>query len=284
MSSSAKGQHAAAEAGIIGEAQSAEKPTLAHLTEEQIKLRNERDQLVHEAKRKYNYNFFKNFAFSGPEQMTLTQKSLEEYIINLESPADVQALIISLVNSAYELNALIPNVEMLFYRMFCSPLTTKEDRNGKDRENVLYGNIFAQKQVPLSYFGYKSLLETLVLDPKKKHLKKVIAYLCEIEPRDKVDPHLINLIVKIGIEQKYPVLLGKTMKYFMQNDYNIPKRAFQDFILFLERCKGYEEDAKRFIFLTSETETLDFSYDLIRPIFLRNMSLKSGNEVLQVFE
>jgi hypothetical protein len=55
----------------------------------------------------------------------------------------VQSLIISLVNSSYELNGLIPNVEMLFYRMFCSPLTTKEDRKGKDIENVLYGNIFA---------------------------------------------------------------------------------------------------------------------------------------------
>jgi hypothetical protein len=52
----------------------------------------------------------------------------------------------------------------------------------------------------------------------------------------------------------------------------------------LERCKGYEEDAKRFIFLTSETETLDFSYDLVKPIFLRNMSMKTGNEVLQLFE
>ena len=54
--------------------------------------------------------------------------------------------------------------------------------------------------------------------------------------------------------------------------------------MFLERCKGYEEDAKRFIFLTSETETLDFSYDLVRPIFERNMQMKTGNEVLQLFE
>ncbi len=216
--------------------------------------------------------------------MELSQRSLEEYIINLESALDVQSLIISLVNSSYELNSLIPNVEMLFYRMFCSPLTTKEDRKGKDQENVLYGNIFAQKQVPLTYFGYKSLLETLVLDPKKKHLKKVIAHLSEFEPKEKVDPYLIDLIVKIGIEQKYPVLLGKTMKFFMQNDYPIPKSAFQNFVLFLEHCKGYEEDAKRFIFLTSETETLDFSYDLVRPIFLRNLSMKTGNEVLQLFE
>lgn len=36
--------------------------------------------------------------------------------------------------------------------------------------------------------------------------------------------------------------------------------------------------------MTSETETLDFSYDLVRPLFLRNMELKSGNDVLQLFE
>lgn len=50
--------------------------------------------------------------------------------------------------------------------------------------------------------------------------------------------------------------------------------------MFLEKCKGYEEDAKRFIFLTSDTETLDFNYDLVRPIFKRSMNLKTGNEVL----
>jgi len=52
----------------------------------------------------------------------------------------------------------------------------------------------------------------------------------------------------------------------------------------MERCKGYEEDAKRFIFLTSETDTLDFTYDLVRPILLRNLNMKTGNEVLQLFE
>jgi hypothetical protein len=209
---------------------------------------------------------------------------LEEYLINLENEGDVQALVISLINSAYELNALIPNAELLFYKMFCSPLTTKEERTGKDREDVLTGNIFAQKKVSLTYFGYKSLLETLVLDPKKKHLKKVIAHLQQFEDKALVDPLLIKLIVKICIELKYPVLLGKTMKHFMQHDYPIPLKSFQDFVLFLERCKGYEEDAKRFIFLTSETETLDFNYNIVKPIFIRNLSLKSGNEVLQLFE
>jgi len=153
---------------------------------------------VIEAKRKYNVNFFKNFAFSGADQMEMTQRSLEEYILNLESEQDIQSLVIALINSAYELNSLIPNVELLFYRMFSSPLTTKAERAGGN--DVLLGNIFAQKKVSVTYFGYKSLLETLVLDPKKKHLKKVIAHLSEFEAKDKVDASIINLIVKIGID------------------------------------------------------------------------------------
>jgi hypothetical protein len=49
-----------------------------------MKLRNDREKRVYEAKKKYNYSFFKNFAFSGPDAMTLSQKSLEEYILSLE--------------------------------------------------------------------------------------------------------------------------------------------------------------------------------------------------------
>ena len=157
--------------------------------------------MVQEAKKKFPQSFFKNFAFTGPDQLALSQKSLEEYILNVENPKDVQLLIISMVNSAYDVNALIPNMEMVFYRMFCSPLTTKEDRKGKDKDNVLHGNIFAQKKVSLTYFGYKSILETLVLHPKKKHLKKVVAHMCECEPdKAKVDAELINLVIKIGID------------------------------------------------------------------------------------
>ena len=81
----------------------------------------------------------------------------------------------SIVNSSYELNSLIPNIEMLFYKIFCSPLTNKDERRGKDvGENVLFGNIFADKKVSITYFGYRSLLETLMLEPKKKHFKKVL--------------------------------------------------------------------------------------------------------------
>ena len=42
------------------------------LSEEQIKLRGERELQIQEAKRKYNLSFFKNFAFSGPDQLLLS--------------------------------------------------------------------------------------------------------------------------------------------------------------------------------------------------------------------
>jgi len=74
-------------------------------------------------------------------------------------------------------------------------------RQGKDSsDHILLGNIFADKNVSLTYFGYKSLLETLVLHPKKKHFKKVVTHLINHEPKELVDAHLINMIIKIGID------------------------------------------------------------------------------------
>ena len=48
----------------------------------------------------------------------------------------------------------------------------------------------------------------------------------EFEEKENVDHHLINLIIKIGIEEKYPVLLGQSMKFFLQNGYSVPKKSF----------------------------------------------------------
>lgn len=103
----------------------ADTPT-EQATQKDIKLKSERDKQIYEAKQKYGIEFFKNFAFSGPEASQLSQKALEEYIINQEDPKEIQNLIISITNSAYELNSLIPNIDLLFYNLFCSPLTTKE--------------------------------------------------------------------------------------------------------------------------------------------------------------
>ena len=57
------------------------------------------------------------------------------------------------------------------------------------------------------------------------------------------------------------------MKYFLQNEYKVEESTFQRFVMFLERCKGYEEDAKRFLFLSHDTEDIQMTYKIVRPIF-----------------
>jgi len=68
------------------------------------------------------------FAFEGEGATHLTQKALEEYILKLEDVVEVQKLALSMINSAYQLNQHIPNIELVFYRIFCSPISTKATR------------------------------------------------------------------------------------------------------------------------------------------------------------
>jgi hypothetical protein len=83
------GQSEKAGGSEVGKEESAAVQETNKLSEEQIRLRNEREQMIIEAKRKYNFSFFKNFAFTGPDHLEMTQRSLEEYIINLESVQDI---------------------------------------------------------------------------------------------------------------------------------------------------------------------------------------------------
>ena len=80
-----------------------------------------------------------------------------------------------MVHSAYELNDLIPNIELLMYKIFMSPQINKEKR--KQSTDLLEGNLFTQKDIDLDNDVYKSLLETIALNPKKKHLKKLIQHM-----------------------------------------------------------------------------------------------------------
>ena len=75
-----------------------------------------------------------------------------------------------------------------------------------------------------------------------------------------MSPDLIDTITFIGIDQKYPVLLGSTIKYFMQNDFKVQKNTLLKFVMFLERCKGFEEDAKRFLMITQERADIQLDY------------------------
>ena len=74
------------------------------------------------------------------------------------------------------------------------------------------------------------------------------------------------------------------MKYLLQNGYKVDPSTFKQLVLFLERCKGYEEDAKRFVLLSLETENIQVDYEMLRPLFLRTIKNKRSNDVLQLFE
>ena len=145
--------------------------------------------------------------------MKLAQKGIEEYIIRLDSNREVEKLLLSMIHQSYELNELIPNIELMLYKIFCSPLSTEEERrNGNDRENLLLGNIFADKQMQLPIEVYKSLLQTLMIKGKKKHFKKVVSYIMKVEPASHVTPMLIDQILKVGINNIYPITLGQRMR------------------------------------------------------------------------
>ena len=89
--------------------------------------------------------------------------------------AEIRLLALSLISQAYQLNDIIPNVELIFYKIFCSPITSKDTRKGSDE--LLEGNLFAREGMNLGSQVYRSLLETVALYPKKKHFKKIIQHI-----------------------------------------------------------------------------------------------------------
>lgn len=195
-------------------------------------------------------------------------------------------LLLSIVHQSYELNDLIPNIELLLSKIFFSPLCTRELRaGGNDKNNLLYGNIFADKKVSLPEEVYRSLLQTLVINPKKKHYKKLIAYIKEVERPERVTPTLLDRVVTVGISSVYPVTLGTTVRDFIvQYDFEFHRATFMKFVMFLEKCKGFEEDAKKFYYLTAQSSYLQIDYELIRPMVLRIIKMKTGMDTLNLFE
>jgi len=115
-----------------------------------------------------------------------------------------------MIHQSYDLNQYIPNIENILYKIFCSPIVTEEQRKaGKDKNNLLLGNIFADMNIQLPMDVYKSLLQTIQVRPKKKHYKKIIEYIRKIEPNERVTPALLDQIINIGITHQYPVTLGQ---------------------------------------------------------------------------
>lgn len=92
------------------------------------------------------------------------------------------------------------------------------------------------------------------------------------------------MIVKICIQNDWPILLGTTMKSIIDSGVQVPQDIFLDFVMYLEQCKGFEEDAKRFLFLCADLDYMKLDYSLLRPLFVRTIKMKKANDVLQLFE
>jgi len=203
------------------------------------------------------------------------------------APEDKAEMCLALVNSAYELNGMILNIELLFFKMFISPMQTKAARKAGDSEDLLVGNLF--RGVNLNASVYRSLLESVALHPKKKHFKKIVEHMIESQYNEnsaQIPGDIIDLVVTIGIEQKYPVYIGQSLKTMLlsYDKFEVNTTTFKTFVLFLERCKGYEADATRFLTLANDTEHIQIDYKLIQPIFLRTIKHKGADEVLKLFE
>ena len=82
---------------------------------------------------------------------------------------------LSMISQAYELNQFIPNIELIIYKIFMSPITTEAER--KEASTLLAGNLFAEKNMKMHSLIYKNLLQTLTVRPKKKHFKKIVEYI-----------------------------------------------------------------------------------------------------------
>lgn len=106
--------------------------------------------------KKYDIQFFKQFAFSGNDALHMSQKGLEDYIQSVSDTKQIELLLLSMIHQSYELNSYIPNIELVLYKIFCSPIITKDER--KEATDILQGNIFAAKNMSLPIDVYKSLL------------------------------------------------------------------------------------------------------------------------------
>ena len=79
--------------------------------------------------------------------------------------------------------------------------------------------------------------------------------------------------------------LGKSIRDFIvQEDYKIHQSSFIKFVMFMEKCKGFEEDAKKFLLLSTQSSHLQISYQMIRPFVIRIMKNKGGPELIKLFE
>jgi len=70
----------------------------------------------------------------------------------------------------------------------------------------------------------------------------------------------------------------------VQDDYNIHKATFMKLLMFLEKSKGFEEDAKKFMILARQSSSIQIDYEMIQPYVQRTIRKQGGTEILKFFE
>lgn len=151
----------------------------------------EHQRLINQAISEYDVEFFKQFSFDGKIGLKMAQQGLEDYIMTqIHTEEQLNMLLLSMINQAYTLNEHIPNIELLLFKMFMSPIRTRELR--KEDDTLLAGNIFFKKGFNLHEDVYKSLLETLTMRPKKKYFKKISEYIRKREDVKTMKPQLLD--------------------------------------------------------------------------------------------
>jgi hypothetical protein len=199
----------------------------------------------------------------------------------MKNTSELPLFVASLVSNAYELNSWIPNTHMMFYKMFCSPKINEEERSELEKEDLLAGNIFNHH---VSTIGYKSLLHSVMLTGKKKHLKKILLHMHKHLPADQVTDEIVEKVIDVAVHYNFPILLGKTMKQFLADGVQVSKENYVKFYMYLDRCKGLEKDTLRFIFAANDTEHIQMDWEFVKPLFSRAIKYKKGKEILELFE
>lgn len=54
--------------------------------------------------------------------------------------------------------------------------------------------------------------------------------------------------------------------------------------MYLDLCKGLENDTLRFVFDVNKTKHIQLDWDFVRPLVIRAINHRSGGEVLEMFE
>lgn len=194
---------------------------------------------------------------------------------------NIPYFVASFLSNAYALNSWIPNTHLVFYNMFCSPKINKEERKSLEDKNLLAGNIFNHS---VSSIGYKSLLHSVLITGKKKHLKKILSHMEEHLSKDEFSDQIIAKIIDVCITHDFPILLGNTISNYMSRGVKISKQNYMNFCLYLDRCKGLERETMRFMHAVNDTEHIQMDWDFVKPFFIRALNFKKGQDILELFE